>query len=84
MRVKPDSLLTDQIADHRERRDAHHDAAADPVHSITSYSNATPSGSFSSSHVSAASTFANTLMWSTSPTCFARIHVNEHGHLTIL
>jgi hypothetical protein len=30
---KPDSLLTEQIADHSERRDAHHDAAADPVYS---------------------------------------------------
>src|SRR5712664_1244636 len=34
---------------------------ADTVHSKTSYSNATPSGSFSFSHVSAASAFANTL-----------------------
>ena len=39
------------------------------IHSRTSYSNATPSGSFSSNHVSAASAFANTLRWSTSPTC---------------
>jgi hypothetical protein len=31
MRVKPDSLLTEQIPDHRERRDAHDDVAADPV-----------------------------------------------------
>src|SRR6266851_4443197 len=38
-------------------------------HSKTSYSNASPSGSFSSSHVSAASTFANTLRCSASPTC---------------
>src|SRR5260370_27796637 len=36
-------------------------AAADAVHSRTSYSKATPSGSFSSNHFSAASTFANTL-----------------------
>jgi hypothetical protein len=39
------------------------------IHSRTSYSNATPSGSFSSNHVSAASTFANTLRCSGSPTC---------------
>ena len=32
------------------------------VHSSTSYSKATPSGSFSSNHVSAASRFANTLI----------------------
>jgi hypothetical protein len=31
MSVKPDSLLPEQIPDHRERRDAHDDAAADPV-----------------------------------------------------
>jgi hypothetical protein len=35
--------------------------APNPVHSRTSYSNATPSGSFSLNHVSAASPFANTL-----------------------
>ncbi len=40
---------------------AHDRAAADPVHSRTAYSNATPSGSFSSTYVSAASAFANTL-----------------------
>ena len=39
-------------------------------HSRTSYSKATPSGSFSSNQVSAASGFANTFIWSTSPTCF--------------
>ena len=44
-------------------------AAGDAVHSRTSYSNATPSGSFSSNHFYAASTFANTLTWSASPTC---------------
>src|SRR6266481_8260933 len=38
-----------------------------PCHSRTSYSNATPSGSFSSSGV------ANTLRWSTSPTSFVRV-----------
>jgi len=36
---------------------------------ITSYSNATPSGSFSSNHLSAASEVANTLMYSGSSTC---------------
>src|SRR5262249_48366659 len=46
-----------------------HGAAPDAVHSRTSYSKATPSGSFSSNHFSAASTLANTLMWSASPTC---------------
>ena len=35
--------------------------AADAVHSRTSYSKATPSGSFSSNHLSAASRLANTL-----------------------
>src|SRR5437016_476842 len=39
------------------------------VHSRTSYSKATPSGSFSSNHFSAASTSAKTLMCSGSPTC---------------
>jgi len=36
---------------------------------VTSYSNATPSGSFSASHASAASAFAKTLRWSRPPTC---------------
>jgi hypothetical protein len=44
---------------------------ANVAHSRTSYSNATPSGSFSSNHFSAASWFANTLMCSLSPTCLA-------------
>jgi hypothetical protein len=43
------------------------------VYSNTSYSNATPSGSFSSNHFSAASTFANTLMCSLSPTCLQSV-----------
>jgi hypothetical protein len=37
--------------------------ATDAVHSRTSYSNTTPSGSFSCSHVSAASSLAKTLRW---------------------
>jgi hypothetical protein len=40
---------------------AHDGAAADGVHPRTSYSNSTPSGSFSSNHLSAASRLANTL-----------------------
>jgi hypothetical protein len=39
------------------------------LHSRTSYSNAAPSGSFSSNHVSAASGFAKTYRWSGSPAC---------------
>lgn len=42
-------------------------ALSDAVHSRISYSNATPSGSFSSNHFSAAFAFANTLMSSLSP-----------------
>jgi hypothetical protein len=38
-------------------------------HSSTSYSKATPSGSFSSNHFSAASVVAKTLMCSGLPTC---------------
>jgi hypothetical protein len=43
-------------------------ACTTQYHRETSYSNATPSGSFSSNHISAASTFANTFRWSASPT----------------
>src|SRR6266851_3021942 len=45
-------------------------SAPDAIHSRTSYSNATPSGSLSSNHSSAARAVANTLTWSISPTAF--------------
>src|SRR3954470_20889776 len=41
-----------------------------PSSPMTSYSNTTPSGSFTTNHSSARSEFANTLRWSRSPTCF--------------
>ena len=43
-------------------------AARDLRHSISSYSNATPSGSFSLNHSSAAASFANTFRCLGSPT----------------
>jgi hypothetical protein len=47
--------------DERQKRVWPYDAAADAVHSRTSYSNATPSGSFSCSDVSAASSLGRIL-----------------------
>jgi hypothetical protein len=57
-------LATEQIPNYRQRSDQQHredNSRADLAHSRTSYSNATPSRSFSSHHFSAASGFANTL-----------------------
>src|SRR5258708_12064433 len=58
-------------------------AAADAVHSKTSYSNAMPSGSFSSNHFSAASTFANTFALIGVADLFGRVDVNEYGHRSL-
>ena len=52
--------------------------------SITSYSKATPSGSFSANQVSAASAFAKTLEVFWVSDLLARIHIDEHGHCWIL
>jgi hypothetical protein len=62
-----------QVPQDRQDHDQQHGkdgSAPDPVHSMTSYSKATPSGSLSSNHSSAARAVANTLTWSISPTSF--------------
>ena len=53
--------------------------SADAVHSRTSYSKATPSGSFCSNHVSAASALSKTFNWSLSPDLLVRIDVDPDG-----
>ena len=54
---------TEDAANHQSHDQQHckDGSAPNAIHSRTSYSKATPSGSFSSNQVSAASTFANTL-----------------------
>jgi hypothetical protein len=54
--------------DHHDQQHGKDGAAADAVHSRTSYSNETPSGSFSCSHVWAAALLTKTLRCSGSPT----------------
>ena len=53
---------------------------ASHFHSKTSYSNATPSGSFSSNQVSAASGIRKDLEVIGVSDLLARIHVDQHGH----
>jgi hypothetical protein len=52
-------------------------------HSRISRSKATTSGSFSASHVSAASKFCKDLEMVGVADWLACIHINEHGHRTI-
>ena len=71
------AALSQDLPDNRHRQDDKHGVggpAAHPVHSRTSYSNATPSGSFSSNHVSAAAAFANTLTYP----CLLPVSVRSH------
>jgi hypothetical protein len=76
-------LIIDRlIAGHRERRDAH--AMAEPVHSRTSYSNATPLGVVFLEPRFRGVDIPEYLDVVGVADPLARIHVNEHGHLTIL
>jgi hypothetical protein len=78
--------VPEHVPDHRERGDQHqaHDGA-DAVHSTTSYSNATPSGSFSANHFSAASCADEDLQVGDVADILAGINVDQHGfHLTHL
>jgi hypothetical protein len=55
----------------------------DAVHSRTSYSKATHSGSFSSNHVSAASAFAKHLEMVGIADLFAGVDVDQDGHWSL-
>jgi hypothetical protein len=84
MRVKPDSLLTEQIPHHRERRDAHDDAAADPVSLQNVILERDTFGVvFCEPRFRSVQTCKDLEMVGIAD-LLARIHVNEYGHLTIL